>query len=747
MTDIYVTKRDGIKQLIDYEKIHRVVDWASEGLKNVNTSEVVMKAKIKFFDGIKTDDIHQSLIKSAADLIEAHQSDYQILASRLLMFKLRKEAYSGFSPTDFYNHIRNLTKMGKYDKEILEKYSKQDIQHLESIIDHDRDLEYVYAATMQWKTKYLVQDRVTKKVYESPQYAIMLCAMCLFQDSSDRLEKVSKFYDAVSNKKISLPTPIMAGVRTPTRQFSSCVLIDCGDSLDSISATNDAILQYVSRRAGIGINAGAIRAQGSPIRNGEAVHTGVIPFYKMFQSSVHSCSQGGIRRGAATLFYPIWHLEFENLIVLKNNKGVEENRARHLDYGVQLNKLFIERLIKKQNITFFSPDIADGKLYDLFFRDQKKFRRLYEKLENDPTVRKTVKPALEVFQTIMNERSSTGRIYLQNVDRCNENGPFNPAKSLIKQSNLCTEISIPTQPIQKDGSGEIALCTLSAFNVGAIDDLSELKELSELIVEALDNLLDYQDYPLPQSEWYAKARRNLGIGVTNYAYFLAKNNVKYSDGSANNLTHELFEAIQYYLLKASCKLAKERGKCELFEDTRYADGELPIDWYETNVDSYVTTELKQDWEELRSEIKQYGLRHSVLSAQMPCESSSYITNSTNGIEPARALVVAKENKDMVIKQAYPDIANLFADYETLWSITDNTGYLTLTGIMQKFIDQAISINTNYKPSNYPNNKVPLSVLLKDLVHWYKMGNKTMYYHNTEDGNNQDEGCEGGACKL
>lgn len=756
MTEIHIQKSSGLMQPIDYEKINKVVEWACEGLTGVHVSEVVMKSRIKFFDGITTSDIHESLVKSAAELIDDGATNYQYVAANLLLFKLRKEAFGKYTPPALYDHTVKNIKAGRYASHLVEDYSKKEFAELDKHLDHNKDLKYTYASMRQWQRKYLVQDRVTKKVRESPQQAIMLIAMALFsQTQENRLEKVKEFYDAVSNMKLSLPTPIMAGVRTPTKQFSSCTVIDCGDSLDSITESTRAIVNYVSQRAGIGLNVGRIRAEGESIRKGEAVHTGLIPFIKMFQAAVHSCSQGGVRKGSATLNYPVWHLEFENLIVLKNNRGVEENRARHLDYAVHVSRLFIERLIKGGDITFFSPNVADGQLYELFYKDQAKFKRLYEKLEKDDNIRKKTVPALEVFSSIMNERGSTSRIYMVNADHLNDYGVYKTEAAQITMTNLCAEIALETTPLDRDGNGQIALCTLAAFNLGNVK-YDEYDRLAELIVEALDNLLDYQDYPMPEAEKQAMNQRTLGIGVINYAYWLAKRGLKYSDGSANDATHILFEKISHSLLKASNKLAKERGAApEFAEKSKYADGIMPVDKYKKDVDEHVGVELKCDWDSLREDVVKHGLRNMALMALMPSETSSIISNATNGIEPARAYVIVKDSSDGIIRQVLPDLDNLKDSYETAWSIPNNTGYLTLSGIMQKFVDQAISVNTYYTPKNFPNNRIPLELMLADMVHWYKMGNKTMYYQNTNDGNDQDieligdsdESCAGGACAI
>ena len=756
-----VTKRCGERENIDLDKIHRVITWATKGLKNVSVSEVELRSHLQFFDGIPTEAIHETIIKAAADLISPEAPDYQFVAARLAIFHLRKKAFGQFEPPKLYDHVTRLVEMGKYDMHILADYSREELDILDTYVDHWRDMNFSYAAVKQLEGKYLVQNRVTHEVYESAQFLYILVAACLFSKypKDTRLQFVKDFYDATSNFKISLPTPIMAGVRTPTRQFSSCVLIECDDSLDSINATASSIVKYVSQRAGIGINAGRIRALGSPIRGGEAFHTGCLPFYKYFQTAVKSCSQGGVRGGAATLFYPIWHLEVESLLVLKNNRGVDDNRVRHLDYGVQLNKLMYQRLIKGEYISLFSPSDVPG-LYDAFFEDQVEFERLYVQYEQDPAVRKKQIKAVELFSLMMQERASTGRIYIQNVDHCNTHSPFDSKVAPIKQSNLCLEIALPTKPLKNidDPNGEIALCTLSALNLGTIKSLEELEPLAELAVRALDNLLDYQDYPIISAQLGSMNRRTLGIGVINYANYLAKNGKRYSDGSANNLTHRTFEAIQFYLLKASMKLAQEKGACPLFNETTYSKGILPIDTYKRDLDKICDEPLHLDWEGLRTDILQYGLRNSTLSALMPSETSSQISNATNGIEPPRGLISVKASKDGQLKQVVPDFDTLKDQYELLWNMPNNDGYLQLVGIMQKFVDQAISANTNYDPMKFQSRKVPMQTLLKDLLTAYKLGVKTLYYHNTRDGasdqqdeiisiEKEDDDCAGGACKI
>ncbi len=754
-----VSKRDGRKEPLDLDKIHRVIEWAAEGLNNVSVSQVELKSHIQFYDGIRTKDIHETIIKAAADQISKESPDYQYLAARLAVFHLRKKAYGQFEPPRLFDHVTKMVEDKRYDAHLLVDYTEQELDELDAYLDHSRDLNFSYAAVKQLEGKYLVQNRVTGEIYESAQFLYILVAASLFYDypRETRTDYIKRFYDAVSTFKISLPTPIMSGVRTPTRQFSSCVLIECGDSLDSINATSSAIVKYVSQRAGIGINAGRIRALGSHIRNGEAYHTGCIPFYKHFQTAVKSCSQGGVRGGAATLFYPLWHLEVENLLVLKNNRGVDDNRVRHLDYGVQFNKLMYSRLIKDDYITLFSPSDVPG-LYDAFFEDQDEFDALYVKYEQDESIRKKRIKAIELFSMFAQERASTGRIYLQNVDHCNTHSPFISKVAPIRQSNLCLEIALPTKPLNNvnDEEGEIALCTLSAFNLGAIESLDELEELAELAVRALDNLLDFQDYPVPAARNATMGRRTLGIGVINYAYYLAKNGKRYSDGSANALTHKTFEAIQYYLMKASNELAKERGACPKFNETTYSQGIMPTDTYKRDLDKICDEPLHLDWDSLRASIKDHGMRNSTLSALMPSETSSQISNATNGIEPPRGHISVKASKDGILKQVVPEYERLKDNYELLWDIPSNDGYLQLVGIMQKFIDQTISANTNYDPNKYEGGKVPMKVLLKDLLGAYKLGVKTLYYHNTRDGASdaqddtpevEDDDCAGGACKI
>lgn len=735
---INVIKSSGVSQSFDPQKIIKVLSWAAEGT-SVDPYELYENIKSYLRDGMTTDDIQTIVIKAAANSISVEEPDYQYVAARCLMFALRKHVYGQYEPRSFIDHISYCVNEGKYDPELLSKYSAEEITFLESKIKHERDMEFTYSGAMQLKEKYLVKDKTTGQIYETPQFAFMTIGMALHQDEPvDRLKHVIRFYEAVSTRQISLPTPIMAGCRTPTRQFSSCVVIEAGDSLKSINKASASIVEYISKRAGIGINVGMIRAEGSKIGTGEVRHTGVIPFWKHFQTAVKSCSQGGIRGGAATAYYPIWHLEVENLLVLKNNKGVEENRIRHMDYGVQLNDLMMERFGKNDYITLFSPHEMGGELYYSYFKDQDRFRELYEAAEKDPNIRKKRIKARELFELLMTERSGTARIYVQFIDNTNNYTPFIREKAPIRQSNLCCEIAIPTNDVNSPDA-EIGLCTLSAFVLDNFDwqDQDKINELAEVQVRALDNLLDYQGYPVPEAE-KAKKRRNLGVGVTNYAAWLASNFASYED--ANDLTHELFERLQYGLIKASIKLAKEKGPCEYYSDTRWSRGELPIDWYNKKIDQIAAPKYVCNWSALREDLKLFGIRNSTLSALMPCESSSQVSNSTNGIEPPRGPVSVKESKEGSFNQVVPNIEHNIDLYDYTWKLAKkgNKPYLTQVAIMLKWICQSASANTYYDPQIFPKGKVPMSVMIDDMLYGWYYGIKNFYYHNTRDGSGTDD---------
>jgi len=731
---INVTKRDGSIQPFNLDKVHKVLEWAVEDISGVSMSEIEIKANIQLYDKIPAYDIHELLIKSAAELISEHTPNYQFVAARLISYKMRKEAYGEYNVPPLTYIIERNIELGVYDKEIVNLYTEDEIVELSNYIKHERDDTFTYAGMEQFRGKYLVQDRRTKQIYETPQILYMMVAMTLFSSYKDnRLKYVKDYYDAISQFYISLPTPIMAGVRTPTRQFSSCVLIESGDSLDSINATATSIVRYISKKAGIGIGAGSIRALGAKIADGSVVHTGLIPFLKYFQSAVKSCSQGGVRGGAATVYLPLWHYEYEDLVVLKNNKGTDETRVRHMDYAFQFNKLMYERLIEGGNITFFDPNDVPG-LYEAFFVDQDKFKELYEKYERAHSIRKKSLPALEVFQSFLTERKDTGRIYLMNVDHANDHGSFIARRAPIRMSNLCCEIDLPTTPLNgpDDEDGEISLCTLSAINWGLINEPSEFEKYCDLTVRALDELLDYQGYPIPAAMKGTLNRRPLGVGIINLAYFLAKRGLKY-DESAYEVVDEYAEAWSYYLIKSSANLAVEKGKMIYNTDTKYSQGILPIDTYKGAIDNLIAHRERLPWKDLRKQLRETGIRNSTLMALMPAETSAQISNSTNGIEPPRALVSYKQSKDGVMAQVVPAYHHLKNKYDLLWEQQSPEGYLSICGILQKYIDQGISVNTSYNPENYEDNKIPMSVMIQDLFTAYKLGLKQLYYFNTYDG--------------
>jgi len=729
---IQIRKRDGRLVTLNINKIHFVVEEAVEGLANVSASQIEMNANIQFYDGMSTAEIQEILIKSANDLISLDIPNYQYAAARLLLYPIYKEAFGHFKPITLQEMIDTNIKRGVYDPTILEKYSVDEIKILDKYIKHQRDENFTYAGLRQIVDKYLCQDRSSGEIFESPQFMYMMIAATLFAEypEKNRLAYVRRYYDATSLFKINIPTPVMAGVRTPVRQFASCVLVDSDDTLDSIFASDMSIGRYTAQRAGIGINAGRIRAINSKIRGGEVAHTGIIPFLKKFESTVRCCTQNGVRGGSATTHFPIWHLEIEDILVLKNNKGTEDNRVRKLDYSIQINKLMYERLLKGEDITLFSPhEVPD--LYEAFFTNQDLFQELYEKYERKTSLRKHKIPAMNLFTSLIKERAETGRIYIMNVDHCNTHSSF---KDTVYMSNLCQEITLPTIPLQHidDPNGEIALCILSAINVGKINQLEELENLCELAVRSLDEIIDYQRYPVKAAEISTKARRSLGVGYIGLAHYLAKNQVKYSDKKALTKVHELTEAFQYYLLSASNHLAVEKGKCSYFDRTKYAEGLLPIDHYKKDLDEVCNITLKYDWDNLRRDIKKHGLRHSTLSAQMPSESSSIVSNATNGIEPPRGYLSIKKSKKGPLKQIVPQYQALRNHYTLLWDMPSNEGYINIVAVMQKFFDQAISGNWSYNPTHFDNNEVPMSVMIQDMLMTYKLGWKTSYYQNTYD---------------
>ena len=737
MSNIQVLKRDGTVEELNLEKVHKMVEFAVEGLAGVSASQVEIQSGLQFCDGITSNDIQEILIRSASDLITEDNPNYQYVAARLLLFGLRKAVHGHpeILPP-LRQHVERCIDKGVYDSTIVNRYSEEEWDRINSFVDHERDYLFTYAGLRQVVDKYLVQDRSTGEHYESPQQMYIMIAVTLFANypKETRLDYVQRYYNAISRHKINIPTPIMGGVRTPIRQFASCVLVDIDDTLDSIFSSDMAIGKYVAQRAGIGINAGRIRGINSKIRGGEVQHTGVIPFLKKFEATVRCCTQNGIRGGSATVHFPIWHQEIEDIIVLKNNKGTQDNRVRKLDYSIQLSEIFYKRFIEAGTITLFSPHCVPG-LYDAFGTEY--FDELYERYENDPSIPKTQIDAQELILDLLKERGETGRIYLMNIDHCNSHSSF---KDKVSMSNLCQEITLPTDPIDHidDAGGEIALCILSALNVGKINRLDELEELCDLSVRGLEELIDYQDYPVAAAERSTRARRSLGVGYIGLAHYLAKNKVKYDDPKAYKLVHELTEAFQYYLLKTSNQIAQEKGACEYFDHTKYSDGILPIDTYKKDVDDITPNVLNYDWDTLRNDIKTHGLRHSTLSAQMPSESSSIVSNATNGIEPPRDFVSIKKSKKGPLKQVVPGFPYLKSNYTLLWDMPSNEGYIKVTAVMQKFFDQGISGNWSYNPENYPDNEVPTSVMAQDWLTTYKYGWKTSYYQNTYDAKKDTE---------
>ncbi len=727
-----ITKRDGTKEHLNIDKIHKVVEHACEGLAGVSSSQIEMSANIQFYDGMTTNEIQEVLVRSANDLISLDTPNYQYAAARLLSYSVNKMVFGEYNAITLQKNIERNIERNVYDSSILDVYTADEIATLDSYIKHKRDENFTYAGLRQVVDKYLCQDRSSGEIFETPQFMYMMIAATLFAQypAETRMHYVRRYYDATSLFRVNIPTPVMAGVRTPVRQFASCVLVDSNDTLDSIFASDMSIGRYTAQRAGIGINAGRIRGVNSRIRGGEVAHTGIVPFLKKFESTVRCCTQNGVRGGSATTHFPFWHQEIEDILVLKNNKGTEDNRVRKLDYSIQLNKTMYERLLTGGDITLFSPHDVPG-LYDAYFGEPEAFQELYEKYERATSIKKKSIPAMELFSALIKERAETGRIYIMNVDHCNTHSSF---KDTVYMSNLCQEITLPTKPLEHidDEEGEIALCILSAINVGTIRSLDDLEDLCELAVRALEEIIDYQKYPIKAAEISTKARRSLGVGYIGLAHYLAKQKVNYADKEAWKLVHDLSEAFQYYLLKASNKLAQERGACEYFNRTKYSDGILPIDTYKTDVDSIVENKLNYDWDSLRSDIKEHGLRHSTLSAQMPSESSSVVSNATNGIEPPRGYLSIKKSKKGPLKQIVPQYTTLKNNYTLLWDMPSNEGYINVVAVMQKFFDQAISGNWSYNPTHFENNEVPMSVMMQDLLNTYKYGWKTSYYQNTYD---------------
>lgn len=737
-TDINVIKRDGTVEAFDLEKFHKVCQWACEGITGVSPSTLELKTGIQFHDKIKTAFIMDATIKAAADLISEETPNYQYVASRLINFKLRKEVYNHHLPCSIFAHVNHVVDQGFYDKKLLEWYSEDDYKVMDTFINHERDFNIVYVGMEQWRGKYLVKNRITKQIYETPQMAYMLIAATLFHDYpvEARLKWVKNYYDAISLFDISLPTPILAGVRTPQRQFASCVLVSSDDSLDSINATASAVVKYAAQKAGLGIGASRIRAINSPVRNGDTAHTGVVPFIKYFQAALKSCAQGGIRMSSGTLNLLCWHLEIEDLLVLKNNKGIEENRARHLDYCIHFSRLFYERLVEGKNITLFSPhDVPE--VYKAFYENQDLFKELYEKAERNTRLRKKSIPAVELFSKFLQERKDTGRVYLMNVDHANDHSSFRSDRAHVEMTNLCVEITLPTKPLTsiEDEDAEIATCILSAVNWGRIREPKDFERVCTLAVRGLDAIIDYQHYPVKAAANFTLNRRALGVGIINLAYWLARNDLNYSSIDSDGLAkvHEFAEAWSYYLIKASVDLAREKGPCQKYQDTKYYQGIFPINTYKREVEELVKPVYYMDWKTLHADLLTYGIRNSSLMALMPAESSAQLSNATNGIEPPRALVSIKQSRDGVLKQVVPEYRRMKNKYDLLWDQKNCDGYIKICAVLQKFIDQSISLNLSYNPKYYDEEKIPMSELFRHMLMCYRYGIKTLYYCNVNDG--------------
>lgn len=756
MTRINITKRSGRKEPLDISKISKVVAWACEDLAGVSTSDVEIQSQLKFYNGMSSGDIQETLISAAAELISEDTPNYQFVASRLINYHLRKQVYGSPKPNHLYHHVVRVTKMKFYTPELLEWYSEEEFDELNSYIDHDRDFQIVYAGMEQFRGKYLVKNRVTGRTYETPQMAYMLIAATLFQGypKDTRMAWVKNYYDAISTFEISLPTPIMAGLRTNQKQFSSCVLIDSDDSLDSIIATAGAIVKYVANKAGIGINGGRLRALNSAVRDGDTATTGPREFWKFFQGAVKSVSQGGVRAASATLYWPAWHLDFHDLIVLKNSNGTEYNRIKQLDYGVQMNRLMYERYMQGGNITLFSPHEVPG-LYDAFLADQDEFARIYTEAEQNPKYRKKTISAKEFLDTILMERLNTGRIYIMNVDHANEHGAFIPALAPVSMSNLCVEILLHTKPLKHlyDPDGEIALCILSAGNMGKMKTDKDFERIATLTVRGLDALIDYQEYLLPAAENSTLGRRNIGIGLINLAYWMAKNDMTYSEPNFAKLD-EFVEAWSYYLTKASVDLAEEFGPCPKWKETKYSLGITPNLTYKKKVDTLTPNVEYHDWGTLRERMKIVGIRNSTLMAYMPAETSAQISNSTNGLNPVPALVTSKKSGDGILKQVVPEVARLKNKYEMKFGIKASS-IIKVNAVFGKYADQSISTNTPYDPNNYENGVIPVSALTEDVLTAYSFGLATLYYNEINDGAGEEpdqaasapESCAGGGCTL
>jgi ribonucleoside-diphosphate reductase alpha chain len=747
---INVRKRSGNIEPLALEKWQQQVTKVCNGTADVSQSMIEIKAHPHFYDGITTREIDEITLRAIVDLIDFESNpdvghvNYQYVAGRQRLSMLRKDVYGDYNPPSLYEIVKKNISVGLYTPDLLEWYSEDEWNKMEEFIDHEKDEEYSYAAIEQLIEKYLVRNRATKEIYETPQVRYMVAAATVFhmEEASKRLKFIKEYYNAASDGLFTLATPVLAGLGTPTKQFSSCVLIRSDDDLDSIFASGEMMAKYASKRAGIGLEIGRLRSLGSPIRGGEIMHTGMIPFLKKWFGDLRSCSQGGIRNASATVFYPIWHHQFDDLIVLKNNQGTEETRVRHMDYGVVLSALFWRRFKNKENITFFDPNEVPD-LYEAFYSDSAKFEELYVKYEKRKDLRRKVMSAEEVFKGgILKERTDTGRIYLVFIDNVMNQGPFDPEYHTIYQSNLCCEILLPTKSFKRldDPTGRIALCTLGSMNWGAFRNPEDMRRACRILLRSLNNILDYQDFLSIQSKLSNEDIRPIGIGVTNLAYWHAKRGYKYGEAEALQDVKSWTEHQAYYLTEATVELAKERGKCNDSDRTRYGQGIFPWELRAKGVNTLANFNPELDWESLRADIKDYGVRNATLMAIAPVESSSVVINSTNGIEMPMALISTKESKAGSLVQVVPEYQKLKNKYQLMWEQTDCVGYLKTAAVLAAYVDQSISTNTFYNPAHFPERKVPTTLIAKNLMQAQLWGIKTFYYSliNKKGAKMQDE---------
>ena len=738
MTTIQVTKRSGHKEPLAVEKWQAQITKVCAGIADVSQSMIEIKSQPHFFDGITTQEIDEITLRAIVDLIDVEANpdvghvNYQYVAGKQRLSMLRKDVYGTYEPPRLYDIVKTNVATGLYTAELLEWYTEDDWNKMNDMLDHDKDEGYSYAAIEQLIEKYLVRNRATKEIYETPQIRYIIAAATVFhteEPNSARMRYIKEYYNAASDGLFTLATPVLAGLGTPTKQFSSCVLIRSDDDLDSIFASGEMMAKYASKRAGIGLEIGRLRPLGSPIRGGEIMHTGMIPFLKKWFGDLRSCSQGGIRNASATVFYPIWHHQFDDLIVLKNNQGTDETRVRFMDYGVVLSALFWRRFKNKENITFFDPNEVPD-LYEAFYSNTELFEELYVKYEKKAGLRKKVMSAEEVFKGgILKERTDTGRIYLVFIDNVMNQGPFDPEYHTIYQSNLCCEILLPTKSFKRldDEEGRIALCTLGSINWGAFRNPEDMRRACRILQRSLCNILDYQDFLSIQSKLSNDEISPLGIGITNLAYWHAKRSLQYGDKDALQEVKTWMEHQAYYLTEATVELARERGPCLHSDKTRYGQGTFPWELRAKGVNELADFAPELDWETLRTNMKQYGVRNATLMAVAPVESSSVVINSTNGIEMPMSLISTKESKAGSLTQVVPEYAKLKNKYQLMWEQKDCAAYLKTAAVIAAYVDQSISTNTFYNPAHWADRKVPTTLIAKNLMQAHAWGLKTFYY--------------------